>query len=352
MDVEFHYYITYLIAARAGFAPEEAQTIAYASQHIDDNDMIFEINQGSPDYYSNYISQTVNILKPKKVLLRIYPIFHFIPGDPFIDSVRRKDGKMHHLITTPNSNNARAIFDSALKSGDLYRIGLACHSYADSWAHKNFVGYFDGFNANWGPFKPLGHVMAATRPDRVDMVWDDNRLIKSLSRVDNKPKFLEAAGMIFKKLHRYVYPTSGDDATSSEKVRLLEDLNRAIGGDNPAKKLRRDRITRYKALSREKSYGGVELKDYDLEEWMDEAVNENIRGFRIRSRRVVVRFIKGYISKAMPRFKDHYTWKDPANYRQTHWYRFQEAVKAQQEESEEILYETTFWKVELDQESW
>lgn len=31
MDLEFHYYITYLIAVRAGFKKSTAETLAYAS---------------------------------------------------------------------------------------------------------------------------------------------------------------------------------------------------------------------------------------------------------------------------------------------------------------------------------
>ncbi len=31
MDIEFHYFMTHLIALRAGFKPGDAHTIAYAS---------------------------------------------------------------------------------------------------------------------------------------------------------------------------------------------------------------------------------------------------------------------------------------------------------------------------------
>ncbi len=68
VDIEFHYYITYLVAARAGFEPQEASALAYSSQYIDNNDIIFQINPGTPESYSNYISQTINIFKPKKYL--------------------------------------------------------------------------------------------------------------------------------------------------------------------------------------------------------------------------------------------------------------------------------------------
>ena len=115
MDIEFHYYMTYLIAAKAGLEPGDALTLAYSSQYVDDNDMIFEIDNGKASYFQNYISQTMNILKPKQSLMRVYPIFHFIPGDPQSQSAWRKDGKMHWLNTTPNSDNANRVMDAAVR---------------------------------------------------------------------------------------------------------------------------------------------------------------------------------------------------------------------------------------------
>ena len=352
MDIEFHYYITYLIAARAGFKPAEAEIIAYASQHIDDNDLIYEINQDTAEYYSNYVSQTINILKTKRVLLRIYPIFHFIPGDPFIDSVRRWDGKLHYLNTTPDSENAQAVLHTALESNNLYRIGLACHSFSDSWAHKNFTGYFDQFNSMKTPFKKLGHVAALGKPDRVALKWHDSRLVSSLQSIDNRQKFLQAATRLFEEFQKHLFTDKALKDIQTEADLMAEDLNWAIGDEDARNKNTRVRLARYKELAKKNEYGGCELADYDLFTWMDEAIKENIRGFRIRSKRVVTRFIKGYLSKAIPRLQDRYTWKDPLKYKQSHWYQFQEAVKAQQKSTSQILEKATLWKLELDPKSW
>ena len=74
MNSEFHYYITGILAHKAGFNEEEASIIAYSSQYVDHNTIVFTV-----DDYKNYVSQTMNILKPMKTLMRIYPIFHFTP---------------------------------------------------------------------------------------------------------------------------------------------------------------------------------------------------------------------------------------------------------------------------------
>jgi len=71
MDIEFHYYMTYLIAKKAGFRNEEAKTIATASQFVDDNTCIFEVRKPTntnhttqETCYRNYISQTLDRSSP------------------------------------------------------------------------------------------------------------------------------------------------------------------------------------------------------------------------------------------------------------------------------------------------
>jgi hypothetical protein len=46
-------------------------------------------------------------------------------------------------------------------------------------------------------------------------------------------------------------------------------------------------------------------------------------------------------------FSDRYRWKDRKNYKQTHWYRFQEAVKQHQNETWQILADRNFQGLEL-----
>src|SRR5580693_1115501 len=102
MDIEFHYYMTYLIAARAGFAPPDAAIIAQSAQEIDDNHIPIRVNAGTPFAYDSVISQTMDILHPRHNM-KIYPIFHFIPGDPYAPSTRRRDNRQSVWVTTPNS---------------------------------------------------------------------------------------------------------------------------------------------------------------------------------------------------------------------------------------------------------
>ncbi len=340
MNREFHYYITWLIAARAGLPPQNAQIVAYSSQYTDDNDIIFKIDKGLPTAYGNYISQTVNILKPKHSLLRIYSLFHFIPGDPMTSSTWRKDGGMHWLNTTPDSENANRVMDAALASGNLYRIGIACHGYTDTWAHQNFVGYYNEFNSMTVPLSAaipnIGHAEAAHAPDWAALVWADTRLIHE--PIDNKARFLEAAGCMLRKLAKYVDSKITKEELRKRETTLKDDLNRCIGGPDIFNAHESRRIARYRELAQAPEYGGRELEPYDAHRWMDDAVNEAVRGLRDRS---------GMFLSRWDPLTDIFTWKDSENYTQTHWYRFQEAVKAHQNETWEILADRNFQGLEL-----
>ncbi len=328
MDIEFHYYMTYLVSASAGFSIEDAKKIAYSSQYVDDNDIICEIDEDKPTCYTNYISQTMNILKPKAKLFRIYPLFHFIPGDPRAETAWRKDGKMHWLNTTPNSINANAVLDAALKSNNMYRIGIAIHSYVDTWAHQNFIGYYDDFNSMstyLGYITPnIGHADAGTDPDAPALIWSDPRLIKD--RVNNKERFLEAAECLYGKLTTYTGINNG-------KVNIVKDLSEAIGKATKKSRGSKNRIKRYLKLALKKKYGGAELEKYDPAIWFDKAVCKTKHKSRL--------FNYG---------KSDYThnWADTRVNKSTDWYRFQEAVKEHQECTFKILENSNMKGLKLE----
>ncbi|MBF8984064.1 hypothetical protein IZY60_10995 [Lutibacter sp. B2] len=330
MNVEFHYYITYLIAARAGFDPKEASIIAYASQYVDDNYRAFEISKGTPNAYNNYISQTMNILKPKKELFLIYLLFHFIPGDPMSEGAKRRDGTSHMLNTTPNSKNANDLFDSALTSKNSYRIGIATHSFADTWSHQNFVGCYDEFNSFKGIVERLtpniGHADAYYVPDLPAVLWSDKRLVGKYMKIYNKQRVLDAARRMCEKLLIYISPTMEKQDIDRACDLLSKDLAYAIGKLDQKNRYKEARIKRYKELANRKEYGNTELKDYTKDEWFYDAVKLNTEETK----------------------SDLYNWKDQKHYKKSDWYMFQEAVKEHQEEAMNILKERNFKDIQLE----
>jgi len=302
MDIEFHYYITYIVALRVGYNPHDAYLIAYSSQYTDDNNKRYEVSEGTSDKYHNYISQTLNILKPATELLRIHPVFHFMPGtkdEVFVDSGRRSDGKLHLLNTIPKNQNACLLLKEALSSKNLYRIGIASHVYSDTFAHQNFIGCNDSFNSIRGAVEKvipnIGHADAKYGPDWPALSWEDKRLIPSHSEIENKNRFLEAAVSLFKEYCGSLGRTSSAQDVES----LVKELDKAIGERDDTNQLSENRIGRYRALI------GVNFVEYDKDSWFKEIVDRKI-GL----------------------FKWIYSWKE--NYKTSNWFQFQESVKAHQ----------------------
>jgi hypothetical protein len=308
MDREFHYNITGIIAKRAGFNDEDAVTIAHACQLVDDNDALCKIRDTNTNAdYEVYISQTMDILKPKRELMRIYPIFHFLPGNPTAPSARRSDGKMHILTTTPGGDLALNVMKDA--RGDsrpwhLHRLGVAAHAFADSWAHQNFVGWYDGINGEELNMLPnIGHADFMHHPDWVGHRWDDSRIISS--QVINNHRFLDAARELFREFC-LVTKNNSDVLWTALEQNLKDAMGPVFSGDILQGEQRR--LDAYNSL--------FPLPEYDPHAWFNDAVDTEVRGFPDSK---MLNFTI---------FKDEYTWKP--NWQNSHWYKFQGAVKAHQ----------------------
>ncbi len=335
MDIEFHYWITGLIATRAGFDEDEAKTIAYASEYVDENDISIEVkDRRGPGHYSNFISQTMNILKPKNQLMRIYPIFHFIPGEPDAPTARRRDGKMHLLNTTPNNENANELLDAAFKSTAdtrLYRIGIATHAYVDTWAHQNFVGWYDYFNNIGLDIKPdIGHADGEHHPDWVGHNWEDIRLVNS--EVSNRSRFTSAAEALFFKYCDYLKNQGREDKSSewsAFETELITLQGRTYSGSRC--QYENERLKSYK--NRLPTWA-----NFDEMHWFDAAIDTKVRGLPDSH--------DGLKSK-LTIFKDEFYWKDGINKETTDWFRFQEAVKEHERHAIKILT-PTFQKMGYD----
>ncbi|MEW6110002.1 MAG: DUF6765 family protein [Nitrospirota bacterium] len=321
MDIEYHYYITFIIALRAGFKKDEAYKIAYSSQYTDDNDTLYRINEGLDDMYENYISQTMDITKPREERLRIYPVFHFMPGTPdeiWKSSPDRKDGKLHLLNTIPNNRNAVSLLNDALTSKNHYRIGIATHMFADTFAHQNFVGFKDEFNAMEGFLQGLlpniGHADAKYQPDIPNLLWKDMRLTSKNRARNNKVIFLSATEFIFDQYCSFTKPAKPEAA----REKLLADIGNAIGKEAEAdtNKMRSQRHKSYRDLLRDS------FIEYNEDDWFNEAVRYESDASTIGTSNV----------------KTLYFLKD--GFRNSDWHHFQEAVKEHQSKAEEILKPT------------
>jgi len=346
MDIEFHYYVTYLTAIKAGYDSDSAYKIAYSAQYVDDNILGFKID--GDEEYENYISQTYNILKPQDKLQRIYPLFHFIPGDVELYSEKLAED-CPSLTTTPGSSYANKMLEGALDSDDLYRIGLAAHAYLDSWAHQNFLGISHSYNS----FKKgtlinrivnvisryftkkidICHCNAGPLPDRAGKSWKDERL--SDPEIYNNDRFLEAVKKLYNKLSEH----NNQEVKIEERNQLINDINKIITEQNS----RADRIEKYKKLAAKTDYLGTEMPDYNRYAWF----NSSISG-KYPARYKIRIFYFSYNPKNDIYNARTYSWDNPEKYQETDWFKFQEAVKAHQGMMTDILSEVISEVEELE----
>ena len=302
MNIEYHYYIIYLIAIASGFEMHEAYKIAYSSQYVDDNYDEYDIYSNvekNKHIYRNLVSG-INIremfVSMGKEMKKTLTIFHLLPGDKEVNNNRRDD-KEHSLKTTKNSELANIILEQALNSKNLYWIGVASHAYADSWAHQNFVGTLSDFNAF--PEEVLSpniaHCDAFDKPDLVGLIWEDTRLKRK--KVNNVDRFLDASEKLINWYGKYTNNQHLDiNGGLSELKKIM--MNNGKNSYFDVKRLENNRIKQYDNLA--KKLTSFDILRYDKNKWYNETIKSSSNG------------------------KLH--WKDK-KYTNSDWYQFQEAVK-------------------------
>jgi len=215
MEKDFHFYVTYALANKAGFSSDESYIIAYASQYVDDNnESQYPRKDGPPQFpfgiktnggfYRPIMTQSMSVKSLVYEIQKfVYVPFHFLPGD----NIRSIKGVHNKYSTTPDSQNARKLLKTALKTCDLYRIGIAIHTFADTWSHQNFTGYEEDWNSvfHWrNPFRSLalniGHADVGHLPDEISTTWNDYRFDKPYRKRNNQKIAIQACKRIFQEL--------------------------------------------------------------------------------------------------------------------------------------------------------
>lgn len=158
MDVNFHYYVTYSAAHKAGFSDADALLIACAARYVDECADVTVQSYGT--IILDNLKDTFETEKVRRAVQAvIWPAFHFLPGDyeaieDYLTTQYRRGQKRseYKLICGPESRLTDKLVQAAKEcyqgSGDdqekrkkaLVRIGIAMHTLADSFAHQGFAG--------------------------------------------------------------------------------------------------------------------------------------------------------------------------------------------------------------------
>jgi len=146
MQEDFHYYASYCAAILAGFAHEDALTIAYCDQFVDVCSKSFLKKVKGP--LSAATTQTQLELVDAKTdlyglqdITRIWASFHFLPYDLYANLKFRPKKYKNKYRLICNSNGELVVDTVNVAKGlSLQAAGVAMHVLSDTWAHKYFAG--------------------------------------------------------------------------------------------------------------------------------------------------------------------------------------------------------------------
>lgn len=246
-----HFYGIYALARAAGVKPDAAHIIATASQFVDDaidDEAIVLSNQNAvvPTMTSHKPLDWQNSLAGDQ--WKVWVPFHFLPGnEPANGSFTEK------MVCRKNSEPARRMLKNALSLANqpvgLVMAGIACHVYADTFAHYGFIGLqrdwnrvrndtveinvrskkiiayieakFEDFKARLigsaGEVMPVGHAAVATYPDRPYLAWryayENGQVVKR----NNQADYLEACEELFAFFCRFCQANSRHGKAQPDK---------------------------------------------------------------------------------------------------------------------------------------
>ncbi len=325
MNIEFHYYLVYILAKYAGLDELDCITTAYSSQYVDNN-LVAHVIQIDGREIKTIVTHNYGWWSdwyPRHV----YIPFHFFPGDLTHYGARRRDGRTNRLNCTPGGAFVTELLQRALASKDFYRIGIALHTFADSWAHQNFSGEKDDWNGLGQdiPVPKVGHAEALSQPDKITGRWIDERLDGEYAYIDNRTRFLEAASQIYEKLTRF----SGKRPDDWERIR--DRLKALIGPYDESDSRQKDRISGY--ILEE------ELLEYNKYDWIRAAVvtdgNEGVweDSFKHYDK---FNWFKDQVLYKTGMFKKP-PWRARTGFFESKYFLWQEAAKTHLREAGEIL---------------
>lgn len=226
MQKDFHYYCIAVLAKAAGFNKKDSLIIAYASQYVDNSTESEPIKIG--EMFFDPVRSAHNGLKAFHwdIQKKVYFPFHFIPPK----SIKKPSDS---FVTKRKSDFVIRVFKKAISENDdylrLFRIGVALHTLADSWAHEGFSGREEGinnvenihlFNKSKKKWKHLffdnlildllpviGHGQAGHYPDYSHLKWKYKRKKDNKTVVhDNTKEFYESAEKIYNLLNAVEKP--------------------------------------------------------------------------------------------------------------------------------------------------
>lgn len=164
MQRDLHFNATLALCVRAGYEPEEAKLIAWANYQTD-------CWRGSQVKWNSFCNPG--------------PYFHFVQ-------------KLFPRVQA----NSSIVQDLVKNAKTPIQLGIALHTFQDSYSHAGFVGRMDkrnvmGLGRGYWLLPPYGHTQMLKQPDRCEVTWTDTRTgeVKN-NRLVFKDALLETAKLL------------------------------------------------------------------------------------------------------------------------------------------------------------
>lgn len=267
MQRDFHYNVIRILAEKAGFLPEEAQIIAYSSQYVDDaiEHKPIKLPLISSPYFHRIKGK---ILDPtctayngmryiesfkKSSQMKVFLSFHFLPPEQYsgqknFSYVTRHNSKFSKLLLKQIENNFKTNDD---RTYNLISLGIALHTYADTWAHEDFSGTHNHYDNNiafvkfynqgkWltlsrtGKIKSklvpsIGHAEAGNFPDLPYLVWKFMKIKGQTFYIKNNLDiYIDAAYNIFNFLKTFTNSSKKWETFSGKLIDCLSFVNDSL----------------------------------------------------------------------------------------------------------------------------
>ena len=183
MQMDMHFFGVYSLARAAGLNPSTANTIAHASQFVDDavddNHVVFGRKQAIvPTMTSHKPLDYQNAIPGDQ--WKVWVPFHFLPGD-----APNASSFIERMVCRADSEPANRMLEDALKEEKEpywpHLIGIAAHVYMDTFSHFGFVGFSSAWNK--------------VRADSIDLTRNSPGILGYIK--EKYEEFLTRAGGIF-----------------------------------------------------------------------------------------------------------------------------------------------------------
>ena len=156
---DVHFYATYYIARATGVTHEDAISVAWAAQFVDEFPSSAPVRIDEAVFHHERFTRTLRA-------------FHMVSTNQGLDPVK----PMNFIV--------RKNLDRATATRNKFALGIALHTVADSYSHSGFVAVYNSkVNRRTGSGRPdIGHADAPEGGHSVDKPYNDVRKAMILAR--------------------------------------------------------------------------------------------------------------------------------------------------------------------------